>query len=105
MGCEKRPKPTSVSDEPWGIGVMLEDVWIDRREGYEEWEPHIQAMKNNEGNLALRFCYYRRKPDGSRGGFVQSPMWIYDTLLEDLREEARIQKADVILALFQKLSK
>jgi len=44
---------------------VIEDVWMDVKDNenlekhkrYEEWEPHIQAIKTDRGELALRFCY------------------------------------------------
>jgi hypothetical protein len=47
-----------VSEEPWGRGIRLEDVWIDE---YETWEPHVQAFKHDDGSLSLRFCYWKKK--------------------------------------------
>lgn len=93
-----------VSGEPWGRGWILEDVWIDKKKRYETWEPHVQAIKNEDGDLALRFCYWKRNPDGSRDGFVNSAMFVYDWTIIDLREEAKKHKADIILMLFKKLS-
>jgi hypothetical protein len=105
LGCDKNLKRLGIKDEPWASGYRIEDVWIDLKEKYEEWEPHVQAFKNEEGALALRFCYYKRKPDGSRGRFVNSSMMVYDWTIEDLRQEAKKCKADVILMLFKKLAK
>ncbi|MFZ7137860.1 MAG: hypothetical protein ACOWW1_05530 [archaeon] len=104
MGGNKKPERIEVSEEPWGCGWILEDVWIDKSDEYSDWEPHIQAIKTEQGDLALRFCYWKRKPDGSRGGFVNSAMFVYDGTMKDLREEAKKQKADIILMLFKKLS-
>ena len=77
---------------------------MDKSEKYKTWESHVQAIKNQRGDLALRFCYWKRKPDGSRGAFVRSPMFVYDYTTEDLRDEAKKHKADVILMLFKKLA-
>ena len=96
MGCDKVPQR---GDDGW----ILEDVWIDKKEGYEDWEPHVQAMKYEDGELALRFCYWKRNPDGRRGGFVNRVMWVYESTMEDLREEAKEHNADIILLLFRKL--
>lgn len=104
MGCSKIPQRIEVSDEPWGRGWILEDVWLEQSDPYEDWEPHVQAIKNEDGNLALRFCYWKRKPDGSKGRFVNSAMSIYDWTLDDLREEAKKHKANIILMLFKKLA-
>jgi len=104
MGCDKNPKPIEVSEDPWGRGWILEDVWIDKKEGYETWEPHVQAIKFEGGNLALRFCYWERKPHGGRGKFRNVAMFVYDYTLEELREEAKKHKADIILMLFKKLA-
>jgi hypothetical protein len=104
MGCNKEPQPFKArrGEEPWGRGWIIEDVWIDKKDKYENWEPHIQAIKNEQGDLALRFCYWKRKPDGTRGDFVRSPMLIYDWTIEDLREEAKKHKAEIILMLLKK---
>ena len=104
MGCSKIPQRIDVSAEPWGRGWILEDVWIDKKKKYETWEPHVQGMKNEDGDLALRFCYWKRNPDGSRGGFVNSAMFVYDWTIDDLREEAKKHKADIVLMLFKKLA-
>lgn len=101
LGCNKEPQPISVGEDPWGQGYILEDVWV---ENYEGWEPHVQAIKNEEGNLSLRFCYWKKNPDGSRGGFVNRTMFVYDETLEALRDEAKKHKADIILMLFKKLA-
>ena len=93
-----------ISEDPWGRGWILEDVWIERQEGYEDWEPHVQAIKNERGDLALRFCYWKRKSDGSRGDFVHSPMFVYDWTIDDLREEAKKHQAQIVLMLFKKLA-
>jgi len=93
-----------VSDETWGQGWILEDVWIDKKARYSDWEPHVQAIKNEDGDLAPRFCYWKRKADGTRGGFVNSAMFVYDWTIDDLREEAKKNKADTVLMLFRKLS-
>ncbi len=104
MGCSKKPKRFEISNEAWAKGWILEDVWIDKKEGYEEWEPHVQAVKNERGDLSLRFCYYRRNPDGSRGAFVNVAMFIPSWTIEDLKEEAKKHRADIILALFKKFA-
>lgn len=107
MGCSKklqRIEVTKEEEQTWGRGWILEDVWIEKKDGYEDWEPHVQAIKNEEGSLALRFCYWKRKPDGSRDGFVNSAMFVYDWTIEDLREESKKQKADTVLMLFRKLA-
>lgn len=104
MGCSKKLQRIDVSGEPWGRGWILEGVWIEKKDRYDDWEPHIQAIKNEDGDLALRFCYWKRNPDGSRDGFVNSAMFVYDWTIEDLREEAKKQKADTILMLFRKLA-
>lgn len=104
MGCNKIPQPIDVSDEPWGSGWILEDVWIEKKDYYEDWEPHVQAIKNKDGDLALRFCYWKRNPNGSRGRFVNSAMFVYDWTIDDLREETKIHKANIILMLFKKLA-
>jgi hypothetical protein len=104
MGCSKKILQINVSDESWGNGYILEDVWIDKKIGYEDWEPHVQAIKNERGNLALRFCYWKRDDDGKRAGFVNSAMFVYDDAMEALRDEAKKNKADIILMLFKKLA-
>lgn len=91
---------------------MIEDVWMDVKDNenlekhkrYEEWEPHIQAIKTDRGELALRFCYWNRNPDGSKGAFIRVPMFIYDWTIEDLREEAKKHKAEIILMLLKKFT-
>jgi hypothetical protein len=93
-----------VSEEPWGHGIRLEDVWIENSVGYETWEPHVQAFKHDDGSLSLRFCYWKRKDDGNRDGFVNSAMFVDDETLEKLRDEAKKYKANVILMLFKKLA-
>ena len=93
-----------VSEEPWGRGIRLEDVWLEKSAGYENWEPHVQAFKHDDGSLSLRFCYWKRNEDGNRGGFVNSAMFVYDETLEALRDEAKKYKANVILDLFKKLA-
>jgi hypothetical protein len=103
MGCSKIPESKEVKDEDWGRYSLLEDVWIDKQEGYEDWEPHVQACKHEDGDLSLRFCYWKRKEDGTKGVFVRSPMFVYDRTLEMLRDEAKKHKADIILMLFKKL--
>lgn len=104
MGYSKKLESIAVSEQSWGRGYILEDVWIEKNDKYEDWEPHVQAIKNEEGDLALRFCYWKRKPDGSKDGFVNSAMFVYDWTIEDLREEAKKHKADIILMLFRKLA-
>ena len=79
-------------------------MWIDKKDGYEDWEPHVQAIKNEAGDLAIRFCYWTRKSDGSRGDFAHSPMFVYDSTIEDLREEAKKHKAAVVLMLLRKFA-
>jgi hypothetical protein len=103
MGCSKKLQSIKVSEESWGNGFVLEDVWIDKIEGYEHWEPHVQAIKNERGDLALRFCYWKRE-NGQRTGFVNSAMFVYDSTMEKLRDEAKKNKADIILMLFRKLA-
>lgn len=49
----------------------------------------------------LRFCYWKRNTDGSRGAFINRSMIIYDWTIDDLREEAKKHKADIILMLFK----
>lgn len=93
-----------VSEEPWGHGIRLEDIQLEKSAGYENWEPHVQAFKHDDGSLSLRFCYWKRKDDGNRGGFVNSAMFVYDETLEELRDEAKKYKANVILELFKKLA-
>jgi len=56
------------------------------------------------GDLALRFCYWERKPDRSRGRFRNVAMFVYDHTLEDLRDEAKKHKADIILMLLRKFA-
>jgi len=104
LGCNKIPQRKEISQEPWGSGWVLEDVWIEKKEYYETWEPHVQAFKNEDGDLALRFCYWKRNPDGSRGRFVNSAMFVYDYTIDDLREEAKKNNADIVLMLFKKLA-
>jgi len=53
------------------------------------------------GDLMLRFCYWKRNTDGSRGAFINRSMIIYDWTIDDLREEAKKHKADIILMLFK----
>jgi len=89
LGCCKKLQRIEVSQEPWGRGWIIEDVWIDKKKGYETWEPHLQAIKSERGDLALRFCYWERKPDGSRGRFRNVAMFIYDYTPEDLRDETK----------------
>lgn len=103
MGCSKKLNKIGVSEEEWGRGWILEDVWIDKKGRYKEWEPHVQAIKNEGGDLALRFCYWKRKKDGSRGQFVNSAMFVYDWTIKDLREEAKKHDARVVLMLFKML--
>ncbi len=105
MGFNKKPKEIQVREEPWGSGWILEDIWLDDVDKYGSWEPHVQAIKNERGDLALRFCYYKRKPDGTRGRFVNSAMFVYDWTMDDLREESKINNAHIILSLFERLSK
>lgn len=102
LGCCKESKSTNIKARkgPW---LIIEDVWIEKKDKYEEWEPHVQAVENNRGVLALRFCYWKRNTDGSKGVLVRSPMLVYDFTIEDLREEAKKHKAKVILNLFKKL--
>ena len=104
MGCSRVPKEVKVQGSLWERGWIVEDVWLDKSDVYESWEPHVQAVRNEQGALALRFCYWKRNPDGSRGGFVNSAMFVYDWTIEDLREEAKKQKAYTILMLFKKLA-
>jgi hypothetical protein len=92
------------SKESWGRGLVIEDVWIDKKKGYEDWEPHIQAIRNERGDLAIRFCYYKRKPSGRRGVFVRSPMFVYDFTLKDLRKEVKKYKVEVIPDLLTMLT-
>jgi len=83
-------------------GFVIEDVWIEKREKYEDWEPHVQAIKHNNGDLSLRFCYYKRKPDGTKGDFPNVSMAVYDWTIEDLKAEVRKHKAEIILLLLRK---
>jgi len=104
LPCKKEPQRLEVSPEPWGRGWVIEDVWVDKKEKYEDWEPHLQAIKNERGDLAIRFCYWMRKPDGERGDFVNRSMFVYDFTIDDLREEAKKTKAEVILMLLKRLA-
>jgi hypothetical protein len=103
LGCSKKIQSENVSPESWGHGYILEDVWIDNKKGYEDWEPHVQAFKNEDGSLALRFCYWKRV-NGQRANFVNTAMFVYDYTMEDLRDEAKKGEADIILMLFRKLA-
>lgn len=99
MGCSKIPK------RPKGIkGYIIEDVWIDKKERYEEWEPHVQAIKHDNGDLSLRFCYWKRNSDGNRGDFARVPMFIYEWTIKDLVQEARKHNAEIILMLLRKFN-
>jgi len=105
MGCSHVPKEVKVQGSLWERGWIVEDVWLDKSDVYESWEPHVQAVRNEQGALALRFCYWKRNLDGTRGVFVRSPMLIYDSTIEDLRDEARKHRAHTILILLNKLAK
>ena len=101
MGCSKIPQRIEIKVE--GIsGYIIEDVWIDKKDRYEEWEPHVQAIKHDNGDLSLRFCYWKRNPDGSRGDFMRVPMFIYEWTIKDLAQEARKHDAEIILMLLRK---
>jgi hypothetical protein len=114
LGCDKAPHGFTArkGEKAWGRGWVIEDVWMDRKEDpelppdrrYEAWEPHIQAIKNERGDLALRFCFWKRNPDGSKGAFVRAPMLIFDWTIEDLREEAKKCRAEIILMLLKKFA-
>lgn len=114
MGCDKVPRRCVVGKgaEAMWRGWIIEDVWLDRKEDetlpphrrYETWEPHIQAIKNEEGDLALRFCYWLRKQDGGKGRFIRAPMLLYEWTLKDLVEEAKKCEAQVILMLLKRLT-
>jgi hypothetical protein len=104
LGCDLNPKSFRVSEEDWGHGTRLEDVWMDSSDRYENWEPHVQAFQHDDGSKSLRFCYYKREPNGDRGIFVNSAMFVYDDTLEDLRREAERCGAHEILALFRILT-
>jgi hypothetical protein len=79
-------------------GWIIEDVWIDK---YEGWEPHIQAFKHENGDLSLRICYYLKKEDGSKT-FVPLPCFIFDHTINDFREEVEKCKCDVIRMMLRK---
>jgi hypothetical protein len=112
LGCDKRPKPYKVGKglEARWRGVIIEDVWLDIKEDetlpphkkYETWEPHIQAIKSEEGDFILRFCYWKRNPDGSRGRFIRVPMHLYEWNIKDLVEEAKKCRAEIVLMLLRK---
>lgn len=85
-------------------GYVIEDVWIEKKRKYEDWEPHVQAIKHDNGDLSLRFCYYRRKSNGKKGDFVKVPMTVYEWTIEDLKAEARKHNAEIILLLLRKCS-
>jgi hypothetical protein len=84
-------------------GQIIEDVWIGKKRKYEDWEPHIQAIQHDRGDMSLRFCYYKRKR-GKTGPFVNTAMAVYDWTIEDLMKEVRRCKAKAILSLLEKLS-
>ena len=101
MGCSRIPQRIEIKAE--GIsGYIIEDVWIDKKSLYEEWEPHVQAIKHDNGDLSLRFCYWRRNPDGSRGDFARVPMFVYEWTIKDLVHEAKKHNAEIILMLLRK---
>ena len=103
MPCDKKPIPYTPIDQSLK-GYVIEDVWIEKGKKYDDWEPHVQAIKHDNGDLSLRFCYYRRKPDGTKGEFVKVPMTVYEWTIEDLKAEARKHKAEIILLLLKKCS-
>ena len=101
MGYNKKLDTIDVPGKPDLSGWIIEDIWIDK---YEDWEPHIQAIKHSNGDLSLRFCYYKKEADGTRGRFVHTPMFIYTWLINDLVQEAKKHDANIILALLQKFT-
>lgn len=54
MPCDKTPRAYEPPEELRTRGLsgwIVEDVWIDK---YKGWEPHIQALKHENGDLSLR---------------------------------------------------
>ncbi len=95
--------PETVSFGIHGEGTIIEDVWID---DYDTWEPHAQAIsfESDKGHvLVLRFCYWKKNEDGSRGAFVPVPMGIWDYVIDDLQKEIHIHKAWMIKNLIRRL--
>lgn len=100
MGCNKKPQRMEVGKPELKelSGWIIEDVWIDK---YEDWEPHIQAIKHDNGDLSLRSCYWLKEKDGNKK-WVYAPMFVYEWTIEDLREEIQKAKADIIKMLLRK---
>lgn len=99
MGFSREPKEVSFGEH--GTGITLEDLWID---DYEKWEPHVQAIHLiGRNEMVLRFCYWVKKPDGSRGDFIKGTMGIYDWVIDDFRNEIEENDAWLIKTLIKRL--
>jgi hypothetical protein len=80
-------------------GWIIEDVWVDK---YDTWEPHIQAIKHENGDLSLRMCVYLKESKEAKPTWSPYSFCFYDWTIEDLREEIKKHKADVIRMLLRK---
>ena len=72
----KLPRPFSF---PWGGGQVVEEVSVMR----PHWEPTIQLLRYEDGEVSLRFCYYH----GPR--FGRGPMMVSVEDLKELKAQAR----------------
>ena len=96
LPCSKIPREFKPSLEEIK-GWIIEDVWVDK---YDGWEPHIQAIKHENGDISLRFCAYLKR----EGKSIWSPytFCFYDWTINDLKEEINKCNADIIKMLLKK---
>ena len=92
MTNKPRPLPRPFS-MPWGTGRITEEVQVVR----DHWEPTIQLMQYDDGEQALRFCFY------SGGRFNRNPMMLS---VDDLDEMANaLDEAPRIKELLRRLAR
>jgi hypothetical protein len=101
MPCDRKMKecnPKSKQPELAGLrGWIIEDVWISK---YRSWEPHLQAIKHENGDLSLRYCYYKK--EGKKRIWVPMPSFAYEWTIDDFRREIKHTKAVVVEALLKR---
>ena len=98
MPCSKVPKEFKPRERE-ELGWIIEDMWIDK---YDTWEPHIQAIKHENGDLSLRMCVYTKESKDAKPTWSPYSWCFYDWTIEDFREEIKKCKADVIKMLLRK---
>lgn len=75
-----------------GSGSIVEEAAVE----YEDWAPVIQIIKFDDGEKALRFCYYLKD-----GKLARNALFITDNVIEDLRKE--IKKSPQVKNFLEKL--